>query len=326
MGRHAAAECPELDAKIDAACAGIGAEIGSLAIPGLAGVVLGGGYGRGEGGVRETAEGPALSNDLDFYVVTEEGAGSAERAAIAKALAPVSEKWSAKLGADADFCEPKTPWRLKHDEERIMVQELVRGYFDVAGKKGGELFAHVARRPPEAIPWMEAARLLMNRGIGLLFARGKEARVRFGFEDPRGDFAARNVNKCVLGAGDAKLVVRGAYRWRAEERAAALGDGLYRDAVEWKFRPRAEAPCSWEAARKAWLDAEEEAMERGRREGALKRSLREGARWIARSRSFGGAADFGRDCTVRVLLRVAGAVRGNGAIDAELVRLWRIFN
>ena len=48
MGRHVAVECPELDAKINEACRAIGAEIDALKVPALAGVVLGGGYGRGE--------------------------------------------------------------------------------------------------------------------------------------------------------------------------------------------------------------------------------------------------------------------------------------
>ena len=80
MGRHVSGNCPELDRLVDDACAEMGREIAALRIPRLAGVVLGGGYGRGEGGVRgegrgkrEEGRGSAecrLSNDLDFFAIS----------------------------------------------------------------------------------------------------------------------------------------------------------------------------------------------------------------------------------------------------------------
>ncbi|MBP5543344.1 MAG: hypothetical protein ILM98_04665 [Kiritimatiellae bacterium] len=324
MGRHVAGEAPELDAMVDEALRGIGADIDALRVPRLKGVVLGGGYGRGEGGAFVLPDGTLrLSNDLDFYVVAEDGTDAAGIAAIGRVLAPVSEKWSKRLGVDADFCVAKTPWRLKHDEARIMVQELVRGYFDVAGEKGERLFAGVERRAPEAIPWSEAARQLMNRGMGLLLA---EENLAARGEAQNGEFVVRNLNKCILGAGDARLVARHAYRWKAPERAEALGDSLYREAVEWKFRPRAEAVCDFETARSAWLFAAEEVFEAGRRAGTLGRSLREGARWVVRRHTLGDLGSFGEDCTVRVLRRVHRHIRSRIPLNASLKRDWEVFN
>jgi len=319
MGRHVLGNCPELDRIVDDACAEIGREIAALAIPRLAGVVLGGGYGRGEGGAIERGMGngergtAVLSNDLDFFAVTEDGVPEAETiAAIGEALKPVAEKWTKKLGVDVDFAV-KTPWRLKHDEERIMVQELMRGYFDVAGKKGEELFAGIAQIPAAKLPWMEAARLMMNRGMGLLFAMtGNRDR----------DFASRNINKCILGAGDARLVAKGAYAWRAEERAAALDDALYSAAVEWKFRPKAEPVCDWEKAREYWLKAQAEISRTSR----TSRTLRNAARWIARRRSIGDLRTFGLDPVVRVLGQVERGVRERRAPDSALLRDWQVFN
>ena len=316
MGRHVAVECPELDRFVDDACAAIGREVETLAVPRLAGVVLGGGYGRGEGGMR----GQGLSNDLDFFAITEDGASSAEIAAIAAALEPVSLKWTAKIGIDVDFTV-RTPWRIRHDQDRLMIQELVRGYFDVAGDKGERLFAGISRNDASDVPWMEAARLMMNRGMGLMLAKGGMGNGELG-----ADFVARNINKCVLGAGDARLVARHGYRWRVQERADALGDGLYSSAVEWKFRPKDEPVCDWETARSCWMEAYGEVMDAGRREGALERSLREGARWVVRRRSLGSLSTFGRNCTVRVLDGVAGCVRGRCAPDDALVQDWKVFN
>ena len=341
MGRHVAAECPDLDRLVDDACAGVGAAVAAANVPRLAGVVLGGGYGRGEGGVKVTGkreQGTALSNDLDFFAITEEGASGAEIAAIAAALEPISREWTSKLGIDVDFTV-RTPWRIRHDERRIMVQELVRGYFDVAGKKGEDLFAGVARRPAEDIPWGEAARLLMNRGMGLLLAREAAGRGLPALPSASGQandgsrmsdvdrgFVNRNINKCLLGAGDARLVARRGYMWRAVERADALGDALYRAAVEWKFRPGDEPVCDWETARGVWLDAFDEVMEAGRKAHALGRSIREAARWVVRRRTFGELASFGQDCTVRVLRGVARAVRARTQVPTGLRHDWEVFN
>ena len=328
MGRHTAIECPELDRLVDDSCTEVGREVEALRIPRLAGVVLGGGYGRGEGGVRETGNGErTLFNDLDFFAITEDGASTDEIAAIIAALEPVSKKWTDRLGLDVDFTV-RTPWRIKHDEDRLMIQELVRGYFDVAGCKGERLFAHIRLIDAMKVPWMEAARLLMNRGMGLLLAMeetGNGEEGRGNGEQERG-FVLRNINKCVLGAGDARLVARHDYRWKAAERGDALGDALYRAAVEWKFLPRDEAVCSWETAQKNWCEAFDEVMDAGRGEGALSRSLWEGARWVVRRRALGDLSGFGRNCTVRVLEGVARCVRERRRPDDALMRDWRIFN
>ncbi len=315
MGRFVAGRCDAMDALIQRAIADIGVEIDMLEIPRLAGVVLGGGYGLGEGGVFVQNGVEKLSNDLDFYVVAEEGSTDADIGAIDAALAPVSRKWTAKLGVDVDFCTAKTPWRLRHDQDRLMIQELIHGYFDVAGKKGETLFAGVEKRDASAFPWLEAARLLMNRGAGLAMAleSGDEA------------FVVRNINKCVLGAGDARLIARGKYRWKASDRAAELGDRLYSAAVEWKFRPSPAAVCTWEDARKAWLEAEAEVMASSG-EKDLSRTLYSAARWVARRRTLGEMATFGQDPVVRILKRIAATVKSRGSFAPDLKKDWAVFN
>jgi len=335
MGRHVSGNCPELDRLVDDSCAEMGREIDSLCIPRLAGVVLGGGYGRGEGGAREKLETrvgvgetidkfhsptPTLSNDLDFFAITEDGAPEAETiATIGEALKPVSEKWSKKLGVDVDFAV-KIPWRLKHDEERIMVQELVRGYFDVAGKKGEDLFSGIAKIDAAKLPWMEAARLLMNRGMGLLFAMTGNHGL---------DFVNRNINKCILGVGDAFLVSRGLYNWRIEDRAAALAaqgdDGLYARAVEWKFRPTEEPVCNLETARETWLDGHLEVIA-AVGDDDYRRTFRNAARWVVRRHSIGEISTFALNPVVRILESVKRHVRDRAAPDDSLMRDWEIFN
>lgn len=346
MGRYVAGCAPEMDELVDAVAWGVGRQIEAMRIPRLRGVVLGGGYARGEGGVREVDGHQTLSNDLDFYVVAEDGSSDAELAAIGDMLAPVSESWTRKVGVDVDFCPAKTHWRMKHDRERVMIQELLHGYFDVAGEKGETLFAGIERRGPEMFPWMESARLLMNRGMGLLLAKCKmenvkckmgsgicanqNAKRKAGVDSEAGesvrDFVNRNINKCILGAGDARLIARHAYAWRATDRARNLGDSLYMRAVEWKFRPSGSAVCDWKAAREAWLAAEDEVMRSGDAQRALGRSVYQAARWVARRKTLGDVATLGQDCVVRVLKRISRAVREGKTASDSLMRDWEVFN
>jgi len=348
MGRHVAGECPELEKLVEEAIAGVCSEIAALSVPRLWGVVLGGGYARGEGGARECkvesvkckVEGMPvaecrLSNDLDFFAITKEGATDADAAAVAKALEPVSRRWTEKLGIDVDFTV-KTPWRIRHDQERLMIQELVHGYCDVFGAKGEEMFAGVVRREPGELPWMEAARLLMNRGMGLLLAAENLQSVADG-RHPADDsrlsnvhsFINRNINKCILGAGDAFLISRGLYRWRATERADACEaqgfGGLYRAAVEWKFRPGNGPVCDWETARQEWLDGKTEVIAAVDDSG-YQRSIRSAARWLLRRRTLGEFATFGMDPVVRVLERVAHLVEARSPVPPDVMRDWEIFN
>ncbi len=335
MGRFVAGECPELDRLVAESLVAIGREVSEMRIPLLFGVVLGGGYGRGEGGARgelkvesskfkvESSKSDVacrLSNDLDFFAITKEGTTDVDAAAVAKALEPVSRRWTEKLGIDVDFTS-KTPWRIRHDQERLMVQELIHGYVDVAGARGEELFAGIPRREPSELPWIEAARLLMNRGMGLLLAKGKMESAKCEV-----DFINRNINKCILGAGDARLIANRKYRWRAPERAEALRDQMYRKAVAWKFRPTESAVCDWNTARDVWRAACEEVMENGACRGALGRSLREAARWVVRRRTLGAPASFGQNCTVRVLRGVTRCIEKRLPLPEALRRDWEIFN
>ncbi|MBQ3343631.1 MAG: hypothetical protein IJG84_17150 [Kiritimatiellae bacterium] len=154
---------------------------------------------------------------------------------------------------------------------------------------------------------------------------------------PERDFINRNINKCVLGAGDARLIAQGAYRWKAEERAAALGDAIYSAAVGWKFRPKAEPVCDWEKAREIWLAAEDEvgravSTKPPKRGGIIdaalpgRRTLRSAVRWLVRRRTLGELSTFGLMPELRVLRRVSAAIRERRGISPSLRRDWEVFN
>ena len=264
---------------------------------------------------------------------------------------------------DVDFTL-RTAARLRRDGQRLMVQELLRGHvaldpadFDLAAWSG------VRPRAAADLPAGEAARLIMNRGMGLEFARR-----RLAANGGRADaFVLRNLNKAVLGAGDARLIAEGRYAWRLDAREAALGDdAAYARACAFKRRPTDDAaatsadaahgrvalvatgngadaalpptddaaatsaalPCAalpptWDEAFAAWRAAAAALFARRGRE-LRRRSPYQLARWIARRRTLGALATLGQDCTVRVLERIRATLADGVPPDVE--RDWEVFN
>ena len=308
----------QVDAQIRMVLPEVAEAVVALGLPGFRGLVLGGGYGRGEGGA--TAD-HALYNDLDFFVFLE--GPESGFPLIAQRLAPLSATFGARLGIDVDFTL-RSAYRVHLDERRLMVQELLRGHvplapegFDLAAWSGAHEY------PADEVPAGEAARLLMNRGMGLLLARTA---------DPSSDFAMRNLNKAVLGAGDVRLVARRQYAWTLAAREVAVNDAVYSKACAFKRRPSREpsAVASWDEAYAFWLQAYEELF--ARRGGELRaRSLYQAARWVVRRHTLGAVWTLGQDCTVRVLDRLCGVlrsvttspkVRGIEVLEKD----WKVFN
>lgn len=311
------------DALVRDALPEVAAAVRDCALPGYAALLLGGGYGRGEGGV---APGHRLANDLDFFVLVD----APERTfpALAERLRPVAETFAARLGVDVDFTL-RTAARLKRDERRIMVQELLRGHVVADAAKPGFCLSEwsgARERPAAQIPVGEAARLLMNRGMGLELARR-----RLAANGGRADaFVLRNLNKAVLGAGDARLVAEGRYAWRLDDREDALGDAAYSEACAFKRRPAdgaaatgAALPPAWDAAYAAWREAADALFARRGRE-LRRRSLRELARWAVRRRTVGPLPTLGMDCTVRVLERIRATLADG--VPPSVGRDWEVFN
>ena len=338
---------PRIAELLDRALAGIAADIGALKLPGLRAVVLGGGYGRGEGGVLHTASGDALYNDLDFFVFSS-GAGRALRDRIDRALRELAGPWTEKLGVAVDFGPVKNCGALKKVASTLMFQELLRGWKPVWGTP--ELARWIPAREPRELPFSEAARLLLNRGMGLVFA-GEYLKKG----NPDADFIVRNMNKALLGAGDALLIASGEYRWRGEERAEhfrswAAREKLpaeyvssYEKAFRYKLEPLPVLPedprSEWRKCREFYLEAVRRIA--GVRSGAdvpggLSRraadecSLKELLRWARRT--FGlrpGRAMFEPPVVTllgRVFGLLAGAEEDFPLCPPELRQLWSVFN
>ena len=196
-------------------------------------VVLGGSYGRGDGGVRQDKENGVLYNDLDFFVFARRknpaGTGLLKR---------LAEKYEHELKVDVDFSAVMTVKDIKKNASRLMMQELKRGYKMVCGE---DLLAeYLPEIQPENLPFSEACRLILNRGMGLLLAGEKIAN-----NSDETDFILRNIYKAILGAGDAMLIAEKMYCWKISERLELIEKSdmpeiykaLYREAVEFKRAP-----------------------------------------------------------------------------------------
>ena len=239
---------PRVEKLISEAIAGIAAAFAaSPESSAVRAVVLGGGYGRGEGGA--TPDGMPY-NDLDFFVIMK---GARASAGLRKLLDSISAEWGAKLAIDIDFCCVDSVRALCKDASTLMIQELFAGGNVIFGDR--DVFDGVPVRPFSEIPWTEGARLLLNRGAGLLFARQRR-------DDPaQADFVRRNIHKAALGCGDAILVVHHEYRRTGTERLEALRKyheaswlvPAYQAALEFKYNPAPGPAPDWDHMLDCWL-------------------------------------------------------------------------
>jgi rhamnosyltransferase len=183
----------------------------------LEALVLGGGYGRGQGGVLKTSSGDAAYNDLEFYVFMRGNRVLNERK-YHGALEELGERLSAKAGLHVEF-KVDSLGRLRRSEISMFSYDLVSGHRVLFGDemifKGCEHHRDAMR-----IPLSEATRLLFNRCTGLLLAKELLRKRELSAEEA--DFVGRNLAKAQLALGDAVLVMARQYHWSCLERKKAL--------------------------------------------------------------------------------------------------------
>ena len=183
----------------------------------LEGLVLGGGYGRGEGGVLKTDSGDEPYNDLEFYVLLRGNRLLNERR-YHRALDALAEQLSLNARIHIEFkCD--SIQRLRRSLVSMFTYDLVAGHHIVFGPP--DIFQHCQHHlNAAAIPLSEATRLLFNRCTGLLLVRERLAQTAYTPEDA--DFIGRNLAKAELALGDAVLAVHGKYHWSCRERNRRL--------------------------------------------------------------------------------------------------------
>jgi hypothetical protein len=207
-------------------------------------LVLGGGYGRGEGGVMESAGGVEFSNDLDYFLFND----TPDDEALLSWCREIERSETAVLGIDVEI-KTLRAGSIGDPSRSMMFADLVAGHIVVAGN------ADFLRKMRENLDFSriepeEATRLLWNRGSGMFFSRCKM--------DEGGDkkFVIRNHAKLKLALGDAWLCLHGNYTSKCRERGerlaatelpANLADirAWHREGVDFKFKPFADG-VSWD--------------------------------------------------------------------------------
>jgi hypothetical protein len=176
---------------------------------------LGGGYGRGEGGVLRLPSGDWPYNDLEFYVCVR-GNRFLNRRRFGPPLHDLAQAMTPAARVDVEF-QIVSCAQLQHSGPSMFYYDLAAGHHQLAGREG---LLDVRRHAAASLPLAEATRLLMNRGSGLVLARQKLRRHPLDAADA--DFIGRNIAKARLALGDAVLTVLGHYHWSCVERHRRL--------------------------------------------------------------------------------------------------------
>lgn len=220
-------------------------------IAGLQGLLLGGGYGRTEGGVwwPPGADAPQLYNDMEFYLF----APTVETG--------VMNQWihegEARFGIEMEF-KAMTPEAFARARPSMFYYDLLNGHVRVAGSAAWVAGLPARLSEGAEIPPEEGSRLLVNRGMSLL----RCLRWSAGQGEGESVFCDRIAAKLRMALGDAVLCLNGRYTVSCRERNARLGEALrtppdwaviregHAEGVAFKFRPAASgrSAVDWQGA------------------------------------------------------------------------------
>lgn len=200
-------------------------------------LVLGGGYGRGEGGVLQQDGNNRLFNDLDYFLFSADSNNPELIAWVRQWEKSETEL----LGIDVE-CVILPDRKLRNPEMTMMFSDLAHGHVHVMGDESAMLKWPEILQPKD-IPLSEATRLLWNRGSGLYFAC-----CQLTADEPDREFVLRNHAKLKLALGDAVLCrhkLYCAYAAQRGERLENIDDPLlteeisawHREGVEFKYHP-----------------------------------------------------------------------------------------
>lgn len=194
----------------------------------LEAILLGGGYGRGEGGVFRTPQGDQPYNDMEFYVFLRGNTLWNERRWNPR-LHVLSENQSTMAGLHVET-KILSFAKLQRSPTSMFYYDLVAGHRWILGHEA-MLGGCQHHGEPRRIPPCEATRLLMNRLSGLLFAQEKLRQKML--ERDAHDYIVRNFAKLRLALGDAVLTAFGRYHWSCRERHKRLLEFAPEKSLPW---------------------------------------------------------------------------------------------
>jgi hypothetical protein len=211
-----------LEWHLERTCARIVSGIRGLIPPAkLEAIILGGGYGRGEGGVLRDGKGDRPYNDLEFYVSVR-GSRHINEVRYRRRLEVLGEILTHLADVEVEF-KITSLAQMAARPVSMFSYDLATGHRLLWGGESVDLLVGWERHHvSENITQEEATRLLMNRCSGLLFARVQLRQEPFTLA--ASDFVRRNVAKAQLACGDALLTAHGLYHWSCTERHRRLNE------------------------------------------------------------------------------------------------------
>ncbi len=212
-------------------------------------VVLGGGYGRGEGGILQTENSYKLYNDLDFFVLARNNVSKTQLNEIDTFFGKLSKQLEPLVEIDVDFSKAV---KVSYAQKRLNVMawlEMALGANVIFGdnQKFKEIFTV---NKDNKILRSEIVKLTMNRFSGLVFAYERLlSKQDLSIADK--DFIARNINKAILATGDIYLACKDNLPFKTSDRLNIIENMsniehtnwqefvcLYKSAVEFKMSPK----------------------------------------------------------------------------------------
>jgi hypothetical protein len=211
-----------LEASLAQTCERVAAGVRRL-IPAneLEGLLLAGGYGRGEGGVLRTPDGDKPYNDMEFYVFVQGFDFLIERK-YRSSLHELGEELSPAAELEVEF-KAMTLDKLRKSPVNMFYYDIALGHRWVLGDDK-LLSGCEQHQDPSGIPLHEATRLMFNRCSGLLYSKVRLLEQNLSQTDA--DFVSRNCAKAKLAFGDALLAANGRYHWSARERGKRLAESI----------------------------------------------------------------------------------------------------
>jgi hypothetical protein len=207
-------------------------------------ILLGGGYGRGEGGVKIHDGKEDLFNDYDFFIFIKNISYLRIRQ-YQKQLKEVSHQLSSEMGIDVDFSPLLTLNDVKNAPFWLIWYELKYGHHVIWGRE--KILRYLPEFKHRDVPLFEGLKLLLNRGTGLLLCR---ERFEHDFSDEDREFITRNIYKAMMAMGDVYLMIKHDYHFSYTKRLDRFqkykSDGIiakygflqdYQEAIQYKLLP-----------------------------------------------------------------------------------------
>lgn len=183
----------------------------------LSAIVLGGGYGRGDGGMRIRDARPAPYNDYDLLVVLRRASPWLRRK-IRRRVGNRRPRWEAALDLEVEVAVC-TEAALRHSPRTLRLFDLAAGHQVLWGDESiREVIEPHGSKP---LPLVEGARLLVNRGSLLAYCKGRGV-LSAELGPAERNRRLRYLYKAVLACGDAVLMHGGQYATDSDLRVQRL--------------------------------------------------------------------------------------------------------